>query len=186
MFEGFPGGSDSKESTCNTGDPGLILGLGRSPGEGNGNSLQYLVWKIAWTEKSGGLQSRGSQEIDMPEPLKRTQVCLKWLIWTKGENSAYGMSQSYWPSLLNCGLCVRVLFCVCHSNFWKLNNHDFFQSTMLNISIPESVNFVMSQGFPLSRPQGWKRSVFIPIPKKGNTKECSDSAQFHSSHILAK
>ena len=30
-------GSDSKESTCNTGDPGLIPGSGRFPGEGNGN-----------------------------------------------------------------------------------------------------------------------------------------------------
>ena len=30
-----------KESTCNAGDPGLILGLGRSPGEGHGNPLQY-------------------------------------------------------------------------------------------------------------------------------------------------
>ena len=38
---GFPGDSDSKESACNSGDPGLILGLGRSPGEGNGNPLQY-------------------------------------------------------------------------------------------------------------------------------------------------
>ena len=34
-------GSDGKESACNTGDPGLIPGLGRSPGEGNGNPLQY-------------------------------------------------------------------------------------------------------------------------------------------------
>ena len=34
---GFPGGSDSKESACNTGDPGLIPGSERSPGEGNGN-----------------------------------------------------------------------------------------------------------------------------------------------------
>ena len=40
--------------------------------------------------------------------------------------------------------------------------------------IPESVNFVMSLGFPLSRPQGWKRSVFISIPKKGNAKQCSN------------
>ena len=38
---GFPGGSDGKESACNAGDVGLILGLGRSPGEGNGNPLQY-------------------------------------------------------------------------------------------------------------------------------------------------
>ena len=37
----FPGGSDGKESTCNTGDPGSIPGLGRSPGEGNGYPLQY-------------------------------------------------------------------------------------------------------------------------------------------------
>ena len=34
-------GSDSKEPACNAGDPGLIPGLGRSPGGGNGNPLQY-------------------------------------------------------------------------------------------------------------------------------------------------
>ena len=38
---GFPGGSDSKESTCNAGDLGSIPGLGRSPGGGHGNPLQY-------------------------------------------------------------------------------------------------------------------------------------------------
>ena len=38
---GFPGGSDSKEPACSTGDPGSILGSGRSSGEGNGNPLQY-------------------------------------------------------------------------------------------------------------------------------------------------
>ena len=37
----FPGGSDGKESACNMRDPGLIPGLGRSPGEGNGYPLQY-------------------------------------------------------------------------------------------------------------------------------------------------
>ena len=36
-----PGGSDNKESACDAGDPGSIPGLGRSPGEGNGNLLQY-------------------------------------------------------------------------------------------------------------------------------------------------
>ena len=39
--EGFPGGSAGKESTCNVGDLGLIPGLGRSPGGGHGNPLQY-------------------------------------------------------------------------------------------------------------------------------------------------
>ena len=37
---GCPGGSAGKESACNVGDLGLIPGLGRSPGEGNGNPLQ--------------------------------------------------------------------------------------------------------------------------------------------------
>ena len=50
---GFPGGSDSKQSACNEGDPGLIPGLGRSPEEGNGNPLQYschenLMDRGAW------------------------------------------------------------------------------------------------------------------------------------------
>ena len=39
--QGFPGGSEGKESACNPGDPGLIPGLRRSPGEGNGYPLQY-------------------------------------------------------------------------------------------------------------------------------------------------
>ena len=38
---GFPPSSISKEIACNAGDPGSIPGLGRSPGEGNGNPLQY-------------------------------------------------------------------------------------------------------------------------------------------------
>ena len=40
MRQGFPGGSDSKESACSVGDLGLIPGMGRSPGEGNGCPLQ--------------------------------------------------------------------------------------------------------------------------------------------------
>ena len=38
---GFPGGSDGKESAWNAGDLNSIPGLGRSPGEGNGNPFQY-------------------------------------------------------------------------------------------------------------------------------------------------
>ena len=41
MVLGFPGSSDSKEFARNAGDPGLIPGLGRSPGEGNDYPLQY-------------------------------------------------------------------------------------------------------------------------------------------------
>ena len=38
-FQGFPGGSDGGESSCNVGNLGSIPGLGRSPGEGNGNPV---------------------------------------------------------------------------------------------------------------------------------------------------
>ena len=41
IYPGFPGDSDGKESACSVGDLGLIPGSGRSPGEGNGNPLQY-------------------------------------------------------------------------------------------------------------------------------------------------
>ena len=60
---GFPGGSDGKASACSVGDPGSIPGLGRSPGEGNGNHSSTLAWKIPWTEELGRLQSMGSQRV---------------------------------------------------------------------------------------------------------------------------
>ena len=43
----FSGGSDGKESACNAGDPASIPGLGRSPGEGIGNPLQYSCLRHA-------------------------------------------------------------------------------------------------------------------------------------------
>ena len=44
----FPGGSDSKEFTYKAGNPGLIPGLGRCPGEGNGYYSSILAWRIPW------------------------------------------------------------------------------------------------------------------------------------------
>ena len=62
-FMGFPGGSDGKESACNAGDVGSIPGPGRSPGEGNGNPLQYsCLGNPMDREEPGGLQSMGSQK----------------------------------------------------------------------------------------------------------------------------
>ena len=56
----FPGGSDVKESARNSGDLGSVSGSGRSPGEGNGNPLQYSclensmdrgAWRAPWGHK---------------------------------------------------------------------------------------------------------------------------------------
>ena len=55
------GGSDSKESACNVGYLGSTPGLGRFPGEGNGNPFQYSSWRIPWAEESGELQSTVSR-----------------------------------------------------------------------------------------------------------------------------
>ena len=52
------GGSDGKESAGSAGDPGLIPGLGRSPGEQN-----ILAWRIPWTEEPGELQSMGLKRV---------------------------------------------------------------------------------------------------------------------------
>ena len=77
----FPGGSEDKVSACNAGDPGLIPGLGRSPGEGNGNLLQ-CSWRRKWQptpvflpgESHGqrslaGYSPRGCEESDTTERL---------------------------------------------------------------------------------------------------------------------
>ena len=60
---GFPCSSDGKESACNEVGLGSIPGLGRSPGGGHGNSLQYSCLKNPMTEKPGGLQSIESQRV---------------------------------------------------------------------------------------------------------------------------
>ena len=61
--QGFPGGSDGKESACNVGDLGSIPELGKSPGERNGYPLQYHSWDSPWTEEPGRLQSMGLQRV---------------------------------------------------------------------------------------------------------------------------
>ena len=64
LAKAFPAGSDGRESTCSAGSPGLIPGLGRSPGGGNDNPLQYiLAWRTPRTEEIGRLQSMGLQRV---------------------------------------------------------------------------------------------------------------------------
>ena len=65
---GFPGGSDCKESACNAGDLGLIPGLGKDPGRGHGNPLQYSCLenphgKGAWWAKFMGSQRVGHDRV---------------------------------------------------------------------------------------------------------------------------
>ena len=65
---GFAGGSDSKESACSAGDLGSIPGIGRSPGGGHGNPLQYLCLENAHGQRSlAGYSLWGYKESDTTE-----------------------------------------------------------------------------------------------------------------------
>ena len=63
--QGFPGGLAGKESACNAGDPGSISRLGRSPGEGHGNPLQYSCLENPHGQRSlAGYSPYGCRESD--------------------------------------------------------------------------------------------------------------------------
>ena len=63
MVQGFPGGSDGKESVCNAGDRGSILGFGRSLEKGVATHSSILAWRIPWAEEPGKLQCMGLKRV---------------------------------------------------------------------------------------------------------------------------
>ena len=90
VFLGFPCGSAGKESACNAGDLGLIPGLGRSPGEGKGSTLQYFC-----LENSMDYIQRpwGCNELDTTE-------------W-------FHFELIRWVQFILIGMCVYVCICMC-------------------------------------------------------------------------
>ena len=73
---GFPSGSEGKESACNVGVLGLTPGLGRSPGGGHGNTLQYpCLENPRGQRKLTGYNSWGCKELDMAERLSTAEHC---------------------------------------------------------------------------------------------------------------
>ena len=73
LLRGIPGGSDGKESSCNAEDPGSIPGLGRYPGEGCGNPLQYSCLENSSEQRSQvGYSPWDRKESDTTEQLAHT------------------------------------------------------------------------------------------------------------------
>ena len=68
----FPGGSDGKNSTRKTGDPGSMLRSGMSLEKRMATHSSILAWRILWAEEPGGLPSIGFQESDTIEQLSLT------------------------------------------------------------------------------------------------------------------
>ena len=74
VYMSFPGGSDSKESACSTGNLGSIPGLGRPPGGGHGNPLQHSCLENPHGQKSlVGCSPWGRKELDLTEATWHTQ-----------------------------------------------------------------------------------------------------------------
>ena len=73
---GFSGGSDGKESACDAGNLGSIPGSGRSPGERNGNPLQYSCRRSYRWRSLAGYSPWGCKESDMTEQPHFWVICI--------------------------------------------------------------------------------------------------------------
>ena len=105
---GFPGGSEVKASACNAGDLGSIPGLGRSPGEGNGNPLQYSCLE-------NPMEGRAWQAAVHRVAKSQTQLSyftLATIVYTR--QSQFPNSSHHSPFFLGihvCSLCLCLYFC---------------------------------------------------------------------------
>ena len=105
-----------KNPSANAGDAGLIPGWGRSPGEGNGNLLQYFCWEIPSTEETGKLQSVPSQRAGHDLMTKNTTVAEPGFEPRQIEFSLLANSLHYFPeweiSFPSCSVYCEPLRCV--------------------------------------------------------------------------
>ena len=126
-LRGFPGGSDGKESACNVGDPGLIPGLGRSPGEGNGYSIQCSCPEnLPWTGETAGLQFLGLHRVGQDWTTNtfaftlslRTSHIIRLLTWF--ENCVLVVDFNLFISIHICIYSCRVYTLFCLLSYGKL------------------------------------------------------------------
>ena len=111
----FPGDSDGKESACNVGDLGSIPGLGRSPGGGYGNPLQYFCLENPHEQRSlAGYSPRGRKELDMTEQLSTAQHVKKASFdpGLEDDNTSWTSGKEGGVSGENLQTCMCVCICV--------------------------------------------------------------------------
>ena len=98
LKQGFPGGSDGKESTCTARDLGLIPGLEKSSGAGHGNPLQYSCLENPHGQRSLGVYSLwGRKESDTTDRLSKAQH-KTGDVWRQIEPHARSKSQGIWST----------------------------------------------------------------------------------------
>ena len=140
----FPAALVVKNPSANAGDLGYIPGLGRSPGEGNGNPLQYSCLENPMDGEAWCATVHG---------VAKSRTRLKQLSRSSSSSSSSdGFPVELFQILKDDA--VKVLYSICQQ-IWKTQQW----------------------------PQDWKRSGFIPIPKKGNAKNAQTTSQLQSSHM---
>ena len=126
LYQVFPGGSDSKESTCNAGDLGSIPESGRSPGIGNGNPLQYSCLGNPWVG-----------EIIRPQSMISQRAAHDWETNTHNKPEPQIRKLNRGPRLAYCLIffpyALRFLFFLPHVLAIKLNTDKALVGTFLSI-----------------------------------------------------
>ena len=124
VYRGFPGGSDSKESAYNTGDPGLIPGSGRSCGRGKQQrSPVFLSEKILWKTSLAGYNPKGHKELGMIEWLNTSSWYTekrRWkiLLFLKKTKFSFYIP-SFWTILQSINIYWKLSKCQLEFYQWK-------------------------------------------------------------------
>ena len=157
-------GSDGNGSASNGGDLGLIPGSRRSPGGGHGNPLQYSCLENPLDRGAWRVTVHGSQRVGV-------SIHKKDLHDPDNHN---GVITHLEPDILEC----EVKWAIGSITMNKASGGDGIPVELFQILKDDAVKVLHSVCQKTWKtqqwPQDWKRSVFIPIPKKGNAKENSN------------
>ena len=147
------------------------------------------VTKGTFHAKMGSIKDRNGMDLTEAEDIKK-----RWQEYTEelykkdlqDPDNHDGEITNLEPDILEC----KVKWVLGSITINKTSRGDGIPVELLQILKDDAVKVLHSIcqkiGETQEWPQDWKRSVFIPIPKKGNAKECSNNRTMHSSHKLAK
>ena len=139
--------------------------------------------------KMGTIKDRNGMDLTEAEDIKK-----RWQEYTEelykkdfhDPNNHDGVITHLEPDILKC----KAKWAIGSISMNKANGGDGIPAELFQIlkdDVLKGLHSICQQIWKTQQwPPDWKRSVFIPIPMKGNTKECQITAQLHSSHTLAK